>query len=501
MNRAPSRAETKGGVGNAVVSIPACEVKFHPHSFADSEVRLFEWRGQLYRGIGSQRVPHFKALFEAKVIESIVEKRLLIESEMTSLSIAGYEMVLRHRKLPFMSYPNEWCPGMFKAAALNILDLALELTRHGYTLGDAHPWNIVVDIETSKPIFVDLGSIVPITDFTWSLHDEFCRFCLYPLMLMSNAEDQLARLLMCEDPGVSTSDIRKLSGVTKSFFSAHYRGLLCRAESSFASGVPERWRHSFRRACDLARDSVERNSIPERRPAQPGGKFRSRYHRRFLEKVRADVERIKIPEVKRGRWENGNDDLELGPQPQWTAMQAIIHRLLTELKPRTLLDVGSDTGWFARMAALLNIHVVRWDRDPLMVERFYRQAGQHRLPMLPLVMDFSKPTPARGLADHWSIAATERFRSELVLALGLLHREVTEHRLNFPQIIEGLAECSTRWVVLEFVAGDDSELTQMGLVHKTWYTLDHLVSAARKYFKSVESVLTTKSRSLLLCEK
>ncbi len=189
------------------------------------------------------------------------------------------------------------------------------------------------------------------------------------------------------------------------------------------------------------------------------------------------------------------------PQQHWTSTQCVLHRLLTGLRPLTLLDVCSDTGWYAKLAALLDIQVVCWDSDLNRINQLYSYARDRKLPMLPLVMDFSKPTPARGLADHWSIAATERFRSELVLALGLLHREVTEHRLNFPQIIEGLAECSTRWVVLEFVAGDDSELTQMGLVHKTWYTLDHLVSAARKYFKSVESVLTTKSRSLLLCEK
>ena len=481
--------------------IPACEVNFHPHSFADEQVRLFQWKGQIYRGISSRYSPYFRRLFEENVIQSMMEKGLLIESELTPLSVDGYEIVVRHRKVPFVSYPNEWCPAMLKAGALAIVDLAVELARRGYTLGDAHPWNLLFDIQTEKPIFVDLGSIVPITDFTWSLYDEFCRFCLYPLMLMSYGEDHLARLLMWEDNGVSESDIRKFSGVSASFLSTRYRSFLNRTEARLARRVPESCRFWLRRMAESTPAAHLESSESGARAPQPPDNFRFKSHVRFLEKVRQEVELIRVPsEGLRGAG-FGEDDVSPMPQQHWTATQCTLYRLLTELQPRTLLDVGSDTGWYAKLAALLGIQVVRWDSDLNRVNQLYSYARDRKLPMLPLVMDFSKPTPARGLADHWSIAATERFRSELVLALGFLHREVIKHRLNFPQIIEGLADCSTRWVVLEFVAGDDSELTQMGLVHKGWYTLDHLVSTARKYFNSVESVLTTKSRSLLLCEK
>jgi hypothetical protein len=195
-----------------MMRIPSNEIQFHPHSFFEPGIRLFQWNGQVYRGIASERASFFRGLFENRIIESLVQKGLLIESELTPLAVDGYEMVIHHRRIPFASYPNEWCAAMLKDGALIIIDLAIELAHHGFTLGDAHPWNVLFDIDSGKPIFTDLGSIVPMTDFTWPVYDEFCRFCLFPLVLIAHGEAQIARLLMCEDSGVTTSDVSKLKG-------------------------------------------------------------------------------------------------------------------------------------------------------------------------------------------------------------------------------------------------------------------------------------------------
>ena len=63
-------------------------------------------------------------------------------------------------------------------------------------------------------------------------------------------------------------------------------------------------------------------------------------------------------------------------------------------------------------------------------------------------MDFTKPTPARGLGSHWAIAATERFQCDLVLALDLLNQPMPR-RLGFDKIISGLSQFTKRWLVLE----------------------------------------------------
>ena len=481
--------------------IPAHEVVFHPHSFGDHQVRLFRWNDQIYRGIGADYAPLFRRLFEDNIIQKVVDKGLLVESELHPSKMDGYELVVLHRSIAFTSYPNEWCAAMLKDGALTIVDLALELARHGYTLGDAHPWNLLFDIEKMRPTFVDLGSVVPITEFTWSLYDEFCRFCLYPLVLMAQGEDHLARLLMWEDSGVTELDMRKLKGVSIPFLLTRYRSLLNRAERTFARRVPESYRAWLRPACSSVPASSLNNAEIGEAFSNASGGFRAKFHMRFLEGVRRDVERIKVSSAwKQG--EEGSEQVELSatPQQHWTATQCFLHKLLTELQPRTLLDVGSDTGWCAKLATLFGIQVVRWDSDPIKVTQFYQHATTNKLPMLPLVMDFSKPTAARGLANQWSIAATDRFRCDIVLALGMLHRVIRERRLNFEQITEGFALLATRWVVVEFVSPEDEELRQWP-ARLSWYTLQNFVSAARKRFTNVQLVLEGRTRTLLLCKK
>src|ERR1044071_4790464 len=126
-------------------AIPSEEVTFHAHSFADDAGRLFWWGAQLCRGINSRHAEFFARLFRDGVMQDLIERGLLIESELTELTFDDYPVVVKHRIVPFISYPNEWCAAMLKDAALTTVDLAIELARHRLTLKDAHPWNLLFD--------------------------------------------------------------------------------------------------------------------------------------------------------------------------------------------------------------------------------------------------------------------------------------------------------------------------------------------------------------------
>jgi hypothetical protein len=283
--------------------------------------------------------------------------------------------------------------------------------------------------------------------------------------------------------------------------STRYRSLLNRAERTFARVVPETYRVWLRQRFSSVPAAAHENSENGNAVSNRSASFRSRCHMRFLERVRRDVERIRIPSARKPT-EEVAAQVEPGasPQPHWTATQHHVHKLLMDLQPRTLLDVGSDTVWCARLAAGMGIQVVRWDSDPIRVTQLYRDAIASKLPILPLVMDFSKPTPARGLANQWSIAATDRLRCDMVLALGMLHRVICERRLNFEQITDGLASLATKWVIVELISREDQELKQWP-PRLSWYTLANFVSAARNRFKEVRVVLDGQTRQLLLCQK
>ena len=90
------------------VEIPIKEVDYHPNSFCDSGGRVFWWKNELYRGIKEPHLPFCKKLFEEGIVQRLIEKEFLVQTELTNLTLNGYPLVLKHRRVPFVSYANEW---------------------------------------------------------------------------------------------------------------------------------------------------------------------------------------------------------------------------------------------------------------------------------------------------------------------------------------------------------------------------------------------------------
>lgn len=453
--------------------IPFHEIKFHPHSYGDPAGRLFQWKGQLYRGISSEWTPFFRQLVQEGVIQRLVSRGLLIETELTPFAMDEYEMVLRHRSVPFVSYPEEWCAAMLKEAAVTIVEFLEELAPYGLTLKDAHPWNLLFD--SCKPVFVDLTSISSIKENPrWSGYDSFCRFNLYPLMLMSQGQERIARRLLPEYEGVQESDV-----------------LLLKRGASLPASISSRIASFLRRGFAL-RQSLMR---------KPVSNLRS--YRAFLGRMRREVERITLPDSEIGSSNHkANLASVLSPQKTWTATQRRVHQIITELRPGSVLDLGYNGGWYSYLAAHLGSCVVSFEPDSKEAARLYYCVRDQKLPILPLVMDFKDPTPPRGLSSHWAIAATERFQCDLVLALSVTHNVAFGKLLNFDHFADGLALFAKRSAVLDFVPPGKQDIPHQATGWFSWYNLDNLVNTLGKRFRSVR-ILSPHSEpcALLLCEK
>jgi hypothetical protein len=167
-----------------------------------------------------------------------------------------------------------------------------------------------------------------------------------------------------------------------------------------------------------------------------------------------------------------------------------------------VLDIGSKTGWYSKLAALQGSKVVAFDIDSARVTRLYYDARDRDLPILPLVMDFTKPTPTIGFLSHHSIAATERFKCDLVLALGIVQHIAFMRSLTFEQIVGGLSLVSKRWLVVEFVPAEDESLRELQYRRPASYVLDILIAELKKKFNSISVIpFEPAPRVLVLCEK
>ncbi len=139
--------------------ISSDEISFHPGSFQDEAGRLFYWREELFRGISAQSAPFLTDFVQGDAMQKLVREKLLIETEIAPFATEDFPLVLRHRRLPFVSYPFEWSGPMLKAAALLVIDLAIALFGLDLMLKDAHLWNVLFD--GARPVWIDLPSIVP----------------------------------------------------------------------------------------------------------------------------------------------------------------------------------------------------------------------------------------------------------------------------------------------------------------------------------------------------
>jgi SAM-dependent methyltransferase len=463
-----------------MVNIPTSEITFHPLSYGDHNGRLFSWNGQLYRSVTVGRASLYQDLFNRQILQNLVDKKLLVETQLTSFEMDGSMLVLKHRTIPFTSYPNEWSAAMLKDAALLVINLVSELSRYGMTLQDGHPWNVLFD--GTRPVYVDIGSIVLAQSGTlWPGYDEFCRFFLNPLQLISQGQGRIARWLIYDQIGIRQANHRP------SILATAGKSALLLARQF----VPERFHPSLRKLLGKAKLHSTRMYAP------PSTNLA------FLEQLRRKIESIPIAESKT-EWTEYYDgcSLPLSPSAEWTRKQTSAFQVLTKIKPRSVLDIGSNRGWFSQLAAYSGSLVVAFDTDESCITSLYRNAKANELYILPLLMDFTCPSPGYGVVNQLSSPATERLRCDLVLALALVHHLVFKKYMNFEQIASALDTFSSRWLLVEFVPREDKYVREWWSERYSWYQLDNFIGALKKHYREV-SILPSDPdpRVLLLCEK
>ena len=456
--------------------IPESEVVFHDLSFADPHGRLFSWQGELYRALSAEASGRFRDLFRRGILEELTKAGLLIETYETELRLEGYDLVVRHRRLPFVTYAFEWPTEMLRAAGLHLCDLLEALAPHGLTLQDAHPWNIVWD--GTQAWWVDLGSIIPCPSAKpWPAHRQMDRFFFHPLALAQRGQVRLVRWLLRDfDRGVQASEVALLA--------------------------PRPW---FRRLGDRIRDRVRRG---RRRlglgsaPTDPAAVLERR--RAFLGRLRRRLEALELQD-RETTWSDYYDERfpPFETSPEWNEKHRGVEAVLRRARPETVLDIGSNRGWYAQLAAHLGSRVVALDTDEAAANRLFADVRASGLSVLPSVIDFRNPSPAYGLDNRWLAPATRRLRCEMVFALALLHHLVFRHHLSFEAIVGALARVTDSWLLVEYIPLDDQHVAATWNIEGyDWYTLERLKGALEAEFEVVEVLPSAPApRVLLFCRR
>ncbi len=460
-------------------------------SFTDYH-RLFKWNGELFRSIPSIRATFCRYLFNKGIMRELIAKKLFVETEITLLKFDPYEIVLKHRTIPFVSYPQEWCDLMLKDAALHQIDFCIELDRHKLLSEDAHPLNILFD--GCQPVTVDFGSISPIPDdcthLEWFNYEQFSRAFVYPLRLIAQGYGRIAHWLLHDyELSVLKSDLEALT---------------CRPLPglNLARNMANRFKYSARLHTPEKIRNIAKKIILTRKPHVPDSLSFMQARCDLFQQIRQEVENIKLPSAQ-PKIINGSDG-SLLPEltsENWTSSHRMVSTVLSDLRPDSVLDIGRDTHRIdiPLLAARYGSQVVAVNTDETNVRNLYVVAKRNNLPIIPLQINFF--SPSYDLSNYWFTPASERLRCDLVLALDLIHHLVKEN-IRFNLIVERLSVLSNHWLLLEFIPLEDWESCEVKAVQGSWYTLDNLMDELTKWFRSVNKISSqSESRVLLLCEK
>jgi ribosomal protein L11 methylase PrmA len=406
-----------------------------PGSFRDPNARVFYSGGEVLRGLSARALDEFDALASTTFFRRNLSDGRLVQTERladghTQGAGGPWAAVLKHRRIPYISYPYEWSFGMLKDAALLQLALLRDALDEGMILKDASAFN--VQWEGARPTFIDITSFERLkSGSTWVGYRQFCQLFLYPLFLQAYKQVSFQPWLRGRLDGIEPQEFVRVMSVR-----------------------------------DLVRPGVLTHGYLQARAQAHFGDSR-RNIKSELSQAGFSVELIKV-NVKRLEqlvggltWvPDGSPWADYTTQNSYTtgdsAAKAEFVRDAAKVRPRELVwDLGANTGTYARIAAEHAGYVVAFDADHLAVERLYQALRAERnTKILPLVCNVADPSPSQGWRTLERKPLAERGTPDLALCLALLHHLAIGANLPLDEIVDWLASLHSDLVV-EFVTKDD----------------------------------------------
>lgn len=408
-----------------------------PGSFRDPSGFIFWRAGQLYRQVNRSYRENYNRLMQSGLYEELTRKGWLIAHTELGIDQAASpeaHQVIRPERVPFVSYPYEWCFSQLKQAALLTLEIQSHALQRGLTLKDGSAYN--VQFVGSRPIFIDTLSFEPYREGRpWVAYRQFCQHFLAPLALMSKVDVRLGQLLRVHLDGIPLDLASALLPWSTRFnfgLTTHLH-LHAQAQKRYA-GVRASGRTSRMSPLSLLGLIDSLRLTIEKLNWQPTGTAWAAYY------DATNYNEAAFEEKKR-----------------------VVSEWLDRLSPRPAMvwDLGANTGMFSRLASQRDRLTIAFDVDAGAVERNFLECRSHADPqLLPLLLDLTNPSPGLGWENHERQSLSERGPADVVLALALVHHLAISNNLPFSKIAQFFSHISHN-LIIEFVSKSDSQAQQL----------------------------------------
>jgi SAM-dependent methyltransferase len=369
--------------------------------------------------------------------------RLIDRGDMVAITVCNTPtgLQLHHPKISVPTYPWEWTPTQWLAAADLTLRLCEEALAEGWILKDATPLNIL--FIGNSPVLVDVLSFSPWDtaprdhpSHLWLPYAQYIRTFLLPL-LMNKLLSWPLELSLFKRDGYEPADL--------------YKALRWTQRLSLAAFWPvtlPAW---------LDRTSKERNSTPPTSsPAHKSPDLARHLLRKTLASLRKQTHRA-MPARASSAWDNYTATLTHYTQQESSQKLQSVREILEDLRPTRVLDIGANTGVFSALAASTGAYVVALERDAAAAESLHRMSVSSGLPIQTIHADLARPTPAAGWDNRETSPLLHRLeaQSDLVLMLAVIHHLILIEQIPLDAIIDLAHRLTTRYLLIEWIPSTD----------------------------------------------
>ncbi|HEU63828.1 MAG TPA: hypothetical protein ENH96_00365, partial [Chlamydiae bacterium] len=309
-------------------------------TFRDPAGSLLKYDGKIFRFINPSYEKEFNELQILKSLKKLLENndlskfKILKNNELSSLlkdqkfsrifKKFNSNIVLEHEVMDFVNYPYEWSNNMLFDAAKLTLHLFENMLSETYGLKDATPFNII--FENTKPVFVDLLSFEkrdPL-DPIWLGLSQFTKTFLLPLYMNKFAKTPISKSFLSNIDGLNLQDCL----IKTSFFNSLSYSLI---------KIP-----NF-----LSKFTKSKHYKPQK---VKNKEFANFVLSKLIKKLKKRLNSLK-PKINKSTWSNYMADQTHYEKSDFSIKEKFIKKILTDSKPKKVLDIGSNTGHFSILAA------------------------------------------------------------------------------------------------------------------------------------------------------
>jgi hypothetical protein len=423
----------------------------------------------VYRKLSPAYLTHYQHFISSGLSTELIKKNWMIPFE--EIVDEDGTIVLKARKISFVSYPYEWTFLQWKDAALLTLKIQYQALKYGMNLKDATPFNIVFD--GCKPLFIDLSSFEIFKNGKpWQAFKQFTENFYLPLLL-----------------------VKYFNSVGNDIFLNNLNGIPL---SKGLQLLPAKAYLNFNTLFFLALPGQLRMKIKNGDFNKTSKKFTLNSSMQFADQLFSAINRL-TQSKQRTKW---SDYYENNTEINYLRDKETLIKKWIEphYKEKSLIDFGCNTGNFSKILAHDVHNIIAFDEDIRSVDELYLFCKEKKISnIFSFAGNLSQPSPAAGWNNMERPALKERLCADIGLVLALIHHLAINSHIHFNMMADFFAD-SCKELFIEFVPREDAKVELLLLNREDifdWYNMENFLTAFNVRFNLEKEHRFPNNRTLL----